>query len=286
MKKISQNITCRDSESVDLYFNEIRRIPLLTPEEEVELARKAKNGDLTARNKLVEGNLRFVVSVANQFKGVGVCLSDLIQEGNLGIIKAAERFDETRGFKFISYAVNWIYQSISAAIAKQGRMVRLPQNKLYAQRKIAKASSRLEQQHHRLPTLEEIAEVLQLPEDTIAELMQLSSQTVSLNATLDSESDTTVEEVLVTDNYEPADKNLMRQDTAKVVDIVMSDLPESECSVLRLLNGIGTNREYTLEEIAAMLNLSGERVRQLKEKGLKRLRTNQDLEILRQYRAA
>lgn len=289
MKKkiqITPSITNRESETLKRYFNEIRRIPLLTLEEETELARKSRAGDIEARNKLVSANLRFVVSIAKKFMGMGVDLEDLISEGSEGMIEAAERFDETKGFRFLSYAVNWVYQRLAQAVSKYGRVVRLPQNKLRGISKVSKASSRLEQTLHRLPTIEEVAEDLELTSGVVTQLVQLSGRTVSLNTPVTPDSETTMEELLVADNYEPTDKSLMRQDQEAVVADALSRLPEIERQVLQMSFGIGTGRELTTNEIGAELNLSRERVRQIRDRACKRLRINDDYESLRQHFAA
>ena len=284
--KITPSITNRESETLRCYFKELGRIPLLTIEEETELARKSCAGDIEARNRLVSANLRFSASVAKQFAGHGVDLEDLISEASEGLIEAAERFDETKGFRFLSYAVNWVYQRLSQAVSNYGRMVRLPQNKLYGISKVGKASSRLEQTFHRLPTIEEVAEALELSVEVVVQLMQLSGRTVSLDAPVSPDSETTVEELLVADNYEPADKSLMRQGQETVVADALSGLPEIERLVLQMSFGIGTGRELTANEIGTKLNLSRERVRQIKDRACKRLRTKSGYEFLRQHFAA
>ena len=289
MKKhtqISQSITSRDSETLKRYFNEIKRIPLLTAEEEAELARKSKAGDIEARDRLVKCNLRFVFSTAKRFVGQGVDLEDLISEGNLGLFEAVERFDENKGFRFLSYAVNWVYKSIMQAISNYGRLVRLPQNKLNGISKVVKASSQLEQTFHRLPTVEEIAEALELPDEVVAQLMRLSSRPVSLDAPLATGSETTMAELLLMESFEPADKRLMNRDMEHAVSEALSRLPEIESRVLQMSYGMDTDRKYTADEIGAKLGLPRERVRQFKNRAKKRLRTNDSFESLRQHLAA
>ena len=283
---ISQSITSRDSETLKRYFNEINRIPLLTAEEEAELARKSKAGDIGARDRLVKGNLRFVFSTAKRFLGQGVALEDLISEGNLGLFEAVERFDETKGFRFLSYAVNWVYKSMMLAISNYGRLVRLPQNKLREISKVVKASSQLEQTLQRLPTVEEIAEALELPDEVVAQLMRLSSRPVSLDAPLATGSETTMAELLMMESFEPADKKLMNRDREHAVSEALSRLPEIESLVLQMSYGMDTGRKFTADEIGTELGLPRERVRQFKNRAKKRLRTSDGFESLRQYIAA
>ena len=284
--QIQPSITSRDSETLKRLFNDIRRIPLLTMEEEAELARRSRAGDIEARNKLVSANLRFVVSIAKKFMGMGVALEDLISEGSIALIKSAEKFDETKGFRFISYAVVGVCRSLSEAVSEHGRIMRLPQNKFQGIGEVNKASNRLEQKLCRMPTLEEIADDLGLSDEIVAQLMQLSGRAVSLNVPVSSDSETTLEELLVTDNYEPADKSLMRQDHEKVVADALSLLPETERRVIEMTFGIGADRELTTNEIGEKLNISRERVRQLRDRACKRLRINDEYEFLRRHFAA
>ncbi len=284
--QIQPSITSRDSETLKRLFNEIRRIPLLTMEEEADLARRSRAGDVEARKKLVRANLRFVVSIAKKYTGMGVALEDLISEGCIALIKSAEKFDESKGVKFISYAVVGVCRSLSEAVSEYGRIMRLPQNKYQGIGEVNKAINRLEQKLCRMPTMEEIADELELPDEVVAQLLQLSGRAVSLDVPLAPDSETTLEEILVTDYYEPADKSLMRQDQEKVVAKALSLLPETERRVIEMSFGIGADRELTTNEIGEKLNISRERVRQLKDRACKRLRTNDEYEFLRQHFAA
>jgi RNA polymerase primary sigma factor len=269
---ISKSITNRDGASLDRYLADIGKEGLISAEQEVELARKIKMGDLEALEKLTKTNLRFVVSVAKQYQNQGIGLQDLINEGNLGLMKAATRFDETRGFKFISFAVWWIRQAIHQAIADQARIVRLPQNQVGSINKLKKEIAKLEQSLQRQPTVEEISQFVDLPEYKVAELLKMNSHTQSMDAAISPEEDTAFIDTFVPDTDERTDSSLMKESLNKEVEQVLSILPENERAVLKLYYGINTTHEYTLDEIGDRLDLSRERVRQIKERALKTLR--------------
>lgn len=284
--KITKSITNREDESLDLFLSDISKYPLLTPDEEVELARRARGGDPFARERLVNSNLRFVVSVAKQYQGLGIPLMDLICEGNFGLLKSVDRYDETRGFKFISYAVNWIRQAIFNAISSQARIVRLPVNKVAEIQKLKKATVTLTQQLGRTPTLDEIADKTGLPEYKIAELEWLDSRSLSLDAPVSADSDTCWENLIAVEDYERTDEQLLRESLASDLCLVLNKLPEKESQVLRLLYGLGVTHEYTLEEAGDTLGLSRERARQICENAMRHLRKSGDIDFLRQYLAA
>ncbi len=270
--KISKQVTNRDTLSLDKYLHEIGRIELLNPEMEVELAKKVKLGDRAAFEKLIKANLRFVVSVAKQYQNQGLSLSDLINEGNLGLIKAAERFDETRGFKFISYAVWWIRQSILQALAEDARIVRLPLNKIGSISKINRTFSQLEQEFQREPTMEELAAVLELKPDLIEDSLNLSSLHVSMDAPLRDEEENTLYDILL-NSYSPvADNELMKNSLRKEIVRSLATLSEREADILRFFFGLNEYPAMTLEEIGEKMDLTRERVRQIKEKAIKKLK--------------
>lgn len=269
---ISKSITNRDGASLDRYLADIGKEGLISAEQEVELARKIKMGDLEALEKLTKTNLRFVVSVAKQYQNQGIGLQDLINEGNLGLMKAATRFDETRGFKFISFAVWWIRQAIHQAIADQARIVRLPQNQVGSINKLKKEIAKLEQSLQRQPTVEEISQFVDLPEYKVSELLKMNSHTQSMDAAISPEEDTAFIDTFVPETDERTDGVLMKESLNKEVEQVLSILPENERAVLKLYYGINTTHEYTLDEIGDRLDLSRERVRQIKERALKTLR--------------
>ena len=256
---------------------------LLTPEEEVELAKKIKDGDQDALERLTKANLRFVVSVAKQYQNQGLSLPDLINEGNLGLIKAARRFDETRGFKFISYAVWWIRQSILQALAEQARIVRLPLNQVGSLNKINKAFSRLEQEFERTPSAEELSTVLDIPEDKIADTLRVSGRHVSMDAPFVQGEENTLLDVLVNHDSPRADKTLLKESLQKEIERSLSTLTERERDVVRMFYGIGLNHEFTLEEIGDKFDLTRERVRQIKEKAIKRLKHSSRSKLLKTY---
>ncbi len=281
--KITKSITNRESASLDKYLQEIGREELITAEEEVILAKKIKDGDQTALEKLTRANLRFVVSVAKQYQNQGLSLPDLINEGNLGLIKAARRFDETRGFKFISYAVWWIRQSILQALAEQSRIVRLPLNQVGSLNKINKAYSKLEQEYEREPSAEELADVLDLPIDKVSDTMKVSGRHVSMDAPFANGEESSLLDVLVNLDSPKADTGLMNESLSKEIDRALSTLTERERDVVKLFFGIGLNHGLTLEEIGDKFDLTRERVRQIKEKAIRRLRHSSRSKLLQQY---
>lgn len=281
--KITKSITNRESASLDKYLQEIGREELITAEEEVILAKKIKDGDQEALEKLTRANLRFVVSVAKQYQNQGLSLPDLINEGNLGLIKAARRFDETRGFKFISYAVWWIRQSILQALAEQSRIVRLPLNQVGSLNKINKAYSKLEQEYEREPSAEELAELLDLPIDKVSDTMKVSGRHVSMDAPFANGEESSLLDVLVNHDSLKADNGLIMESLSKEIDRALSTLTERERDVVKLFFGIGLNHGLTLEEIGDKFDLTRERVRQIKEKAIRRLRHSSRSKLLQQY---
>jgi RNA polymerase primary sigma factor len=272
--KITKQFTNRESKSLDQYLQEIGKVDLLTPEQEIELAIRIKKGDKLALEALTKANLRFVVSVAKQFQNQGLSLGDLINEGNLGLIKAAQRFDETRGFKFISYAVWWIRQSIMQAIAEQSRIVRLPLNRVGSLGKLSKAYRDLEQEYERKPTTEELAQVLDMNVEEVADTMQLYGRHVSMDAPLKEGDDNknSLGDILVNEQQPSPDGTLMKESLKQEVENVLSTLNEREAEVIKLYFGINSEHAATLEEIGERFNLTRERVRQIKEKALRSLR--------------
>ncbi len=280
--KITKSITNRESASLDKYLQEIGKEELITVEEEVELAQRIKKGDQVALEKLTRANLRFVVSVAKQYQNQGLSLPDLINEGNLGLIKAAEKFDETRGFKFISYAVWWIRQSILQALAEQSRIVRLPLNQVGSLNKINKAFSKFEQEHERKPSPEELAESLDLPADKVADTLRVSGRHVSVDAPFVDGEDNSLLDVLVNNDSPNADRALMMESLAKEIHRALATLTERESDIIRLFFGIGC-QEMTLEEIGERFGLTRERVRQIKEKAIRRLRHTSRSKLLKTY---
>ncbi|MDW3651750.1 MAG: sigma-70 family RNA polymerase sigma factor [Bacteroidia bacterium] len=282
--KISKQITNRESQSLDKYLQEIGKVELLTPDEEVELARRIKQGDQVALEKLTKANLRFVVSVAKQYQNQGLSLGDLINEGNLGLIKAAKRFDETRGFKFISYAVWWIRQSILQALAEQSRIVRLPLNRVGALNKIGKAFSKLEQEFEREPSPEEISEVLEnMSEEEISDTLKISGRHVSVDAPFVQGEENRLLDVLENDAEPNPDNELINESLSKEVERALSTLTQREAEVIRLYFGIGVEHSLTLEEIGEKFDLTRERVRQIKEKAIRRLRHTSRSKGLKTY---
>ena len=280
--KITKSITNRVSASLDKYLQEIGREELITVEEEVELAGRIRNGDRAALEKLTRANLRFVVSVAKQYQNQGLSLPDLINEGNLGLIKAAEKFDETRGFKFISYAVWWIRQSILQALAEQSRIVRLPLNQVGSLNKINKAFSRFEQANERKPSAEELAEELDIPVDKIADTLKMSGRHVSVDAPFVEGEDNSLIDVMVNEDSPNADRGLINESLSKEIDRALSTLTDREAEIIRKFFGIGMP-EMTLEEIGEEFGLTRERVRQIKEKAIRRLRNNSRSKLLKPY---
>jgi len=280
--KITKSITNRESASLDKYLQEIGKEELITVEEEVELAQRIKKGDQAALEKLTRANLRFVVSVAKQYQNQGLSLPDLINEGNLGLIKAAEKFDETRGFKFISYAVWWIRQSILQALAEQSRIVRLPLNQVGSLNKINKAFSKFEQEHERKPSPEELAESLDLPADKVADTLRVSGRHVSVDAPFVDGEDNSLLDVLGNNDSPSADRALIMESLAKEIHRALATLTERESDIIRLFFGIGC-QEMTLEEIGERFGLTRERVRQIKEKAIRRLRHTSRSKLLKTY---
>jgi RNA polymerase primary sigma factor len=281
--KITKSITNRETASLDKYLQEIGREELITAEQEVQLAQRIKMGDQAALEKLVKANLRFVVSVAKQYQNQGLSLPDLINEGNLGLIKAAQRFDETRGFKFISYAVWWIRQSILQALAEQSRIVRLPLNQVGSLSKIKKESNRLEQKFERAPSAEEIAEALEVPEQKIDAALKITTRYISMDAPLTQDEDTKYIDVFVNEDAETTDESLIKESLLKEIQRSLSTLTEKERQVLYLYYGIGMNHGLTLEEIGLKFDLTRERVRQIKERAIRRLKQSSRSKLLKNY---
>jgi len=280
--KITKSITNRESASLDKYLQEIGKEELITVEEEVELAQRIKKGDQIALEKLTKANLRFVVSVAKQYQNQGLTLPDLINEGNLGLIKAAEKFDETRGFKFISYAVWWIRQSILQALAEQSRIVRLPLNQVGSLNKINKALSRFEQEHERKPSAEELAKVLELPTEKVSDTLRVSGRHISVDAPFVEGEANSLLDVLINDDSPNADRTLMNESLSREIDRALSTLTERERDIIKLFFGIGC-QEMTLEEIGEKFGLTRERVRQIKEKAIRRLRHTSRSKLLKTF---
>ncbi|MBE6341350.1 MAG: sigma-70 family RNA polymerase sigma factor [Bacteroidales bacterium] len=280
--KIIKSITNRESASLDKYLQEIGREELITVEEEVELAQRIKKGDQAALEKLTRANLRFVVSVAKQYQNQGLSLPDLINEGNLGLIKAAEKFDETRGFKFISYAVWWIRQSILQALAEQSRIVRLPLNQVGSLNKINKAYSKFEQEHERRPSAEELADQLEIPTEKVTDTLRVSGRHISVDAPFVEGEDNNLLDVLVNNDSPNADRALISESLAREIDRALSTLTERESDIVKLFFGIGC-QEMTLEEIGERFGLTRERVRQIKEKAIRRLRHTSRSKLLKTY---
>jgi RNA polymerase primary sigma factor len=281
--KISKQITNRESQSLDKYLQEIGKVDLLTPDEEVELAKRIREGDQLALEKLTKANLRFVVSVAKQYQNQGLSLGDLINEGNLGLIKAAQRFDETRGFKFISYAVWWIRQSILQALAEQSRIVRLPLNRVGSLNKISKTFSDLEQKFEREPSPEELAEVLELSTTEVVDTLKISGRHVSMDAPFVQGEENSLLDVLENDSEEKPDSGLMNDSLRKEVQRALSTLTQREADVVIYYFGLNGEHPMTLEEIGEEFNLTRERVRQIKEKAIRRLRHTSRSKALKPY---
>jgi RNA polymerase primary sigma factor len=281
--KITKQVTNRDTPSLDKYLQEIGRVELISPEDEVILARKIKAGDNEALKKLVKANLRFVVSVAKQYQNQGITLPDLINEGNLGLMKAAQRFDETRGFKFISYAVWWIRQAILQALAEQSRIVRLPVNKIGSINRINRAFARLEQTYEREPSSQEIADVLEMIPEDVKEALKTNGRTVSMDAPISSEEDNTMYDVIPSSDAPSPDKNLINESLAYEIERALCTLSPREAKVLKLYFGLGMKHPFTLEEIGEELSLTRERVRQIKEKAIKRIQFTTRCRILKTY---
>lgn len=270
--KISKSITNRQLGSLDKYLAEISKEEMISPEEEVELARRIREGDEQALDRLVRANLRFVVSVAKQYQNQGLGLTDLINEGNLGLIKAARRFDETRGFKFISYAVWWIRQSIMQAIADQSRMIRLPLNKLGAMSMVKKAAAKLEQEYQRKPSIEEIAREVNLPVEKVESMMSINMYQISTDAPLVDDDDVSFLDTFVVENAQPTDSAMIQESNNNEVQRLLSFLNNNERQVLTYYFGIGIEHNYTLEEIGYKMGYTRERVRQIKDRAMKKLK--------------
>lgn len=282
--KITQSITNRESAYLEKYLQDIGKEEMVTPQQEVELARRIKTGDHDALDRLTRANLRFVVSVAKQYQNQGMSLPDLINEGNLGLIKAAQRFDETKGFKFISYAVWWIRQSILQAIAEQSRMVRLPLNQIGAMNKVKKALAKLEQQYGRDPSPEEISQVVDLSYGQVRDVLRVSNRPVSMDAPFDNnDENNTLLDVMANDDIPSTDSELMDQSLTEDINRSLSTLSKRESEVIRMFFGIGTKHSMSLDEIGIELNLTRERVRQIKETGLRRLKHNSRNKLLKSY---
>jgi RNA polymerase primary sigma factor len=281
--KITEQLTNRENLSMDKYLNEISKIRLITPEEEVNLARRIHNGDLKARDCLINANLRFVISVAKQYQNRGLSLEDLINEGNLGLIEAAERFDETRGFKFICYAVWWIRQGIIYALAKQSRIVRLPLNRISIINKIKKIIAELEQKYEREPSILEITQALELPPADATVAIKNAGRYISLDAPLIKGEEENMYDVLLSEDNSSPDKELLLDSLRKEIDRALNTLTRREADIITLFYGVNGKREHTLGEISEEFNLSRERVRQIKEKAIRRLNHNTRCRILKTY---
>ncbi len=285
--KITKSITNRESQSLEKYLQEIGKVDLLTPEEEVELAKKIKQGDQIALEKLTKANLRFVVSVAKQYQNQGLSLSDLINEGNLGLIKAAQRFDETRGFKFISYAVWWIRQSILQALAEQSRIVRLPLNKVGSLNKINKAFSELEQSFEREPSADELAELLEIPTEEVQTTLGVAARHVSMDAPFADGEDNSLLDVLENRTTGKTDQELeYKQSLRNEIERSLSTLTDRQCEVIKFYFGIGIEHPMSLEDIGERFGLTRERVRQIKDKAINKLRSTSRSKLLKNYLGA
>jgi len=281
--KIIKQITNRDNPSLDKYLQEIGKVELITAEEEVNLARRIHDGDLNARDRLINANLRFVVSVSKQYQNKGMSLPDMINEGNLGLIKAAERYDETRGFKFISYAVWWIRQSILQAMAEQGRIVRLPLNRFSHINKIKRTISELEQKYQREPTVPEITQALEMGPDDVTEAIQNAVRYISMDAPLVQDEEGNMYDVLLSEEISSPDKELLKDSLRKEIERALNTLTQREANIIRLLFGLNGKHVHTLEEIGQKYNLSRERVRQIKEKAIRRLKYTSKNWLLKTY---
>jgi RNA polymerase primary sigma factor len=279
-RRTSEN---RTRQSIEKYLEEIGNYSPLSPEEEIELARRIRKGDEEALEKLVKANLRFVISVAKEYQGQGLPLQDLISEGNLGLIKAAQRFDETRGFKFISYAVWWIRQSILQALAEQSRVVRLPLNRVGAINKVGRALEQLEKEFGREPSMEELADKMEMTAYEVADVLKTSARHLSLDEPFDEEDGNSLLDVIESDRYDPPDAGLMRESLRQEIEKVLKTLKPREAEIIKLYFGLEGDRPLTLEEIGEYFQLTRERVRQIKEKALRRLRHRSRLEPLRKY---
>jgi RNA polymerase primary sigma factor len=281
--KITQSITNRESASLEKYLHDISKEQMVTPQEEVELAKKIRNGDADALNRLTRANLRFVVSVAKQYQNQGLGLPDLINEGNLGLIKAAQRFDETKGFKFISYAVWWIRQSILQSIAEQSRLVRLPLNQIGTLNKVRKSFSKLEQDFQREPSAEELAQLLNFSTNHITDVMRVSARPVSIDAPLDSSDDSsTLLDILENDSVN-TDTSMIQESMTEDINRYLSVLSPKEIQIVKMFFGIGHTHNMSLDEISLKVQLTRERVRQIKEGALRKLKSNRSNKFLKSY---
>jgi RNA polymerase primary sigma factor len=281
--KIIKQVTNRETVSLDKYLHEIGKVDLLTTEEEVNLARRLKEGDKAALDQLVKANLRFVVSVSKQYQNQGLSLPDLINEGNLGLIKAAQRFDETRGFKFISYAVWWIRQAILQALAEQSRIVKLPLNKIGSINKVNRAFTDLEQKFEREPSIDELSEVLELAPHDIKEALKSSNRHVSMDAPISQDEDSNMYDVLLSNETPSPDRGLLNDSLRKEIERALATLTIREAAIIRLYFGLNGKHPHTLEEIGEELDLTRERVRQIKEKAIKRLKQTTRSRVLKSY---
>ncbi|MBR6846744.1 MAG: RNA polymerase sigma factor RpoD/SigA [Bacteroidales bacterium] len=281
--KITKSITNRDVGTLEKYLQDIAKESLITPEEEVELAQRIKEGDQRALDRLVKANLRFVVSVAKQYQNQGLSLQDLINEGNLGLIKAAQRFDETRGFKFISYAVWWIRQSILQAVAEQARIIRLPLNQVGAVSKLKKTAAMLEQEYQRKPSTAELAKELDIPEAKVQSLMGMNMRQISTDAPLDDEDEGSFLDVYVDQDSAATDEAVENESDHNAIKHALSMLSDKERQVINMYYGIGTSREYSLDEIALTMGISRERTRQIRDRVLKRLKTGSNSALYQMY---
>jgi len=281
--KIAKQVTTRESLSLDKYLHEIGKVDLVTSNEEVELAKRIKSGDKEALEKLIMANLRFVVSVAKQYQNQGLSLPDLINEGNLGLIKAAQRYDETRGFKFISYGVWWIRQSILQALAEQARIVRLPLNKIGSITRINKTFSRLEQEYQREPTADEVAFMLETSSAIVEDALKVASHHISMDAPIHDEEGSNLYDLLLNEDSLSPDKDLMNVSLCKEIERTLSTLGEREADVIRFYFGLSGHRQHTLDEIGDEFGLTRERVRQIKEKTIKKMRNHYRNKLLRTY---
>jgi RNA polymerase primary sigma factor len=281
--RIGRSITLRESPSLEKYLQEISKVDMVTAEEEAELAKLIKKGDQGALEKLTKANLRFVVSVAKQYQHQGMSLSDLINEGNMGLIRAAGRFDETKGFRFISYAVWWIRQSIIQALAEQSRIVKVPMNKVGIRNKVAQATQQLEQQFEREPTAEELSEFLDIELDDVSTTMSLSNRHVSIDSPLDEDGDGSMLDIMENKNAEPTDKESNKESMLYEIELALNSLPEKQQKVLRYLYGIGMDTPMGMEDIGAEFNLTRERVRQIRDKALETLRQHTNSMRLRTF---
>ena len=281
--KITKQATNREALSFDKYLQDIGKEELISPEEEVVLAQKIKEGDNDALKKLVNANLRFVISVAKQYQNQGMTLHDLVNEGNLGLIKAAQRFDETRGFKFISYAVWWIRQSILQALAEQSRIVRLPVNKIGSLNRINKAFAKLEQMYEREPSSQEIAELLEIFPEDVKDALKSGGRAVSMDAPINSEDENTMYDLIPSADIPSPDGNLMNESLTFEIERALASISPREAQIIKLYFGLGMKHPYTLEEIGEELSLTRERVRQIKEKGLKKIQYTTRCKILKSY---